>query len=255
MLPLRAELMSGDLRALYIGWLSCAEAGLLDDTTGEPPVPVGLGTLSAALKGLTDFLRVGEDLLAVAVERSAPRHETRVGADELARWVAALPSDEKDATLARLLGGEVPHLRTELLRRFHDARVAANPTVVTATERTVGELVSAAEARADERRREQARRAAEARERQAHAAAAARAKYLDGLVSRQEELWGQIESLIAVKRAKEYDQATQLLIDLRDVSALPETAEVYRERLHQLRLRNAKKPSFLERLDRAALPR
>ncbi len=255
MLPLRAELMSGDLRALYIGWLGCAAAGLLDDEESEPPVPVGLGTLSAALKGLADFLRVSEDLLAVAAERSAPRHETSVGGAELTRWVAALQSDEKDAALVRLLYGEAPHLRTELLRRFHDARVAANPTTMTATARTVGELVAAAETRADERRRKQAQREAEARKRQEREAAVARAHYLDGLVSRQEELWGQIERLIEVKRAKEYDQATQLLIDLRDVSTLTKTADMYRERLRQLRLRNGKKPSFLERLDRAALQR
>lgn len=255
MLPLRAELMSGDVRALYIGWLSCVGAGLLDDTTSEPPVPVGLGTLSAALKGLADFLRVNEDLLAVAAERSAPRQEMRVGVDELTRWVAALPSDEKDAALVRLLDGDAPHLRAELLRRFHGAWAVANPTAMIATERTVGELISAAEARADERRREQAQREAKEREQQAYAAAVARAHYLNGLVSRQEELWGRIERLIEVKRAKEYDQAAQLLVDLRDVSTLTETAEVYRERLRQLRLRNAKKPSFIERLDRAGLPR
>ena len=255
LLPLRADLMGGDLRALYIGWLSCAEAGLLDDATGEPPVPVGLGTLSAALQGLADFLRVGEDVLAVAAERSNPRHEPTVGVAELTRWVAALPSDEKDAALIRLLDGDAPHLRTELLRRFRSAQTTANHPTETTAGRTVGELISAAEARADERHREQARRAAEAQQRQAREAAIARAHYLDGLVSRQEALWEQIERLIEVKRAKEYDQATQFLIDLHEVSIRTKTAETYRERLHLVRLRSAKKPSFLERLDKAALPR
>lgn len=255
MLPLRADLLSGDLRALYIGWLSCAEAGLLEDTDREPPVPVGLGTLSAALKGLADFLRVSEDLIAVAAERSRPRHEPTVGMAELTRWVVALPSDEKDAALIRLLAGDPPRLRAELLRRFQNAQTPTTPTAATVAERTVGELISAAEARADERHHEQARRSAEAQQRQAHEAAVARARYLNGLVSRQEELWEQIESLIEVKRAKEYDQAAQLLIDLCDISTLTKTAEAYRERLRQLRLRCTRKPSFLDRLDKAALPR
>src|SRR4051812_23499533 len=99
MIPLRADLMGGDLRALYISWLSCAEAGLLDDDDSEPPVPAGLGNLTAPLKALAGFLRVSDDLLAVAAEQSARRGESRADSDDLARWVATLPTAEKDALI------------------------------------------------------------------------------------------------------------------------------------------------------------
>ena len=71
LLPLRADLAGGDRRALYLAWLAGARAGLLEDDETEPPVPPGLGSLSASLRALADFLRVDEDLLAVAAAQSA----------------------------------------------------------------------------------------------------------------------------------------------------------------------------------------
>jgi hypothetical protein len=164
LIPLRADLLGGDLRALYISWLSCAEAGLLDDDDSEPPVPAGLGSLTASLKALAGFLRVSDDLLAVAAERSAPRRESRAASGDLARWVAALPVAEKDALVVRVLDGDALYLRAELLRRFRIAQAAASPAAApAATGRTVGELIAEAEGRTAARRREQARREAETR--------------------------------------------------------------------------------------------
>lgn len=37
-IPARMELGSGDLRALYLAWLLCAQAGKLKDEAVEPPV-------------------------------------------------------------------------------------------------------------------------------------------------------------------------------------------------------------------------
>lgn len=67
--------------------------------------------------------------------------------------------------------------------------------------------------------------------------------------------WRQVEGPIELERAREYDEATRLLTDLRDLSARQGTSDTFRERPRELRLRHAKKPSFLERLDRAGLPR
>jgi hypothetical protein len=43
----RSELARGDQRALYLGWLLCAQNGELDDDEIEPPVPAGVGQLRA----------------------------------------------------------------------------------------------------------------------------------------------------------------------------------------------------------------
>ena len=74
----RSELAAGDLRPLYLAWLSACGAwerdedpfGDEDEDEPEPPVPAGLGSLTAPQRALADFLRVDADLLAVAAEAS-----------------------------------------------------------------------------------------------------------------------------------------------------------------------------------------
>src|SRR5262249_343388 len=70
--PVRAELAAGDTRLLYLAWLLCVQGRELDDDEVEPAVPPGLGELSGPLRSLADFLRLDQDLLAVAAEASRP---------------------------------------------------------------------------------------------------------------------------------------------------------------------------------------
>ncbi len=76
----RAELAAGDLRSLYLAWLATYGAWERDedafdrdaDDDLEPPVPPGLGTLTAAQRALAEFLRLDDDLLATAAQASPP---------------------------------------------------------------------------------------------------------------------------------------------------------------------------------------
>src|SRR5215218_9179087 len=145
LVPLRADIASGDLRALYLGWLLCVQAGELDDDDEEPPCPPGLGRLSAALEAFVAFMRVDRDLLAAAAVGSAEAEEA-APAEDVERWVSGLPEAERTALLARLIGGGEPHLRAELVRRFRDSRTAP-PSGTVAERRTVAELLEAAERR------------------------------------------------------------------------------------------------------------
>lgn len=249
-IPVRAELAGGDLRCLYIGWLLWVQEGDVDEEALEPPVPAGLGKLSASLRAFADFLRVDGDLLAAAAERSAVLDEADQSPGGLERWVGELPVAEKDALLVRLVGGGEPHLRTELLRRFRETQMKGRPQVEAGVERrTVAEIRAAAERQAEARKRREAAEKAR-REREA---AAARARYLEGLVGREEEIWGQVETLIEAKRAAEYGQAIELLIDLRDLAARKGCAEAFSARIRALRARVPTRYGLLKRLDRARL--
>lgn len=250
LLPLRDDLASGDLRTLYLAWLAAARAGELEDDETEPPVPPGLGALSAALKALAEFLYIDEDLLAVAAERSGALPQGP-SASDLRRWIADLPLSEKDAWLMRLAEGNEGQLRAELLRRFRQATAPALHT--SAGGRTVAELLSAAEERARASQQQKAAREAAERARQAAEQAAARAQYLASLAGREEELWRQVEALAETKRPKEYDLAVQLVYDLRALSARGEQAATFAARLRSLRARCANRPSLLQRLNRAGL--
>jgi hypothetical protein len=70
MVQARSELAAGDLRLLYLAWLLALQSDEVEDEETEPPVPAGLGSLSAGLQAITDFFGIDEDLIAVAAASS-----------------------------------------------------------------------------------------------------------------------------------------------------------------------------------------
>jgi hypothetical protein len=61
-----------------------------------------------------------------------------------------------------------------------------------------------------------------------------------------------VERLVATKLPKNYDQATEHLVDLRDLAARKDAAG-FRRRIETLRAAHARKPTFISRLDKAGL--
>jgi len=173
----RADILSGDLRSLYLGWLLGVQRGDFDDEELEPVLPPGcpsLGELSAPLKALAEFLRLDEDLVAIAGE-DAPCAKLDCGPDAMKDWIAALPEAEKDALLVRAAGGQGALVGSELIKSFRDSVARqAQPDALDAGRRTVAQLRE----RRHERAAERARREAEARAREEarHAKAQARAR-------------------------------------------------------------------------------
>ena len=251
LIPVRADLASGDFRVLYLGWLLCAQAQVLDEDALEPPVPAGLDRLSAPIRAFADFLRIDDDLIAVAAERGSPATSNGNSRKELECWVGALPDPEKTDLLVRLVAGNEPHLRAELLRRFRSTR----PEVATAKPRTVSELLSAAERRTEERRRKEVDRAAREKTRREREEAAARERYLDDLAKREPATWKEVDALIATKKPADYDEAVRLLGDLKDLGARSGRIAEVQGRIQRIREEHSKKTSFIERLQRAGFLR
>ncbi len=61
-----------------------------------------------------------------------------------------------------------------------------------------------------------------------------------------------VNNLIATRQPKSYDEAVQLLVDLRDLSRRNDGTD-FHVRLEALRAEQARKPSLIHRLDRAGL--
>ncbi|MFF4750497.1 hypothetical protein ACWD5R_37515 [Streptomyces sp. NPDC002514] len=248
LIGVRDELATGDLRPLYLAWLSALAAWELEDdseeeyqTCPEPPVPAGLGELTAAQRALADFLRVDGDLLAVAAQASpaTPKTSARPTKKELAPLIAALPRKEKDALLLRLALGPEPRLRTELLHRLHGTTAA--PATFPG-HRSAAQLLDAAHTRRTERR-----------QRAEHERAATRAQRLTTLASEAESAWRQIEAHITTKKTNAYDQAVTLLAELRDAYAHTGRSADFRQRLINLREDYRRRPGLIHRLDRRGL--
>lgn len=245
-LPVRAEIASGDYRALYLAWLMWAARGEdVDEEAEEPPVPPGLRTLSGAQLAFADFLRVDPDLIHAAAERSAGT-SLDVDAAEMRRWIAALPADDMTGLLLRVVEGSGALVGAELLKRFRDAHSAeaGEPR----EPRTVAQLLAAAEQYAEERIRREREQAARAKAKREREAAAARELHLAELAKHGEESWRRVEQLISEKKAPAYDAAVRLIADLREVAVRQGRGVEADVRIGYIRQHHATKRSFLDRL-------
>jgi hypothetical protein len=255
LIPLHADLMNGDLRCLYLGWLLCAQCEELDEEDMEPPVPPGLAKLSAPLQEFAEFLRIEEDLIEVAAESSVALEAAGPSQEELAAWIAAMPEAKKDALLLEAAAHDNPHFRIELLRSFKQDRLPSdrNSEQAGPPRRTVSELRSAAESRATEWERREAERQAAEKAKRERERAAARAQYLETLAGREKQAWEQVGELIQTKQPKNYDQAVSLLVDLRELAVQGGREGEFNSALEQLRTLHYSKASFLRRLAKANL--
>lgn len=137
--PLRAELVRGDLRAPYIGWLSSIQWGNIDNEAEEPPVPAGLKTPTEAQRALIEFLRIDPALAAEAAKGSASAE--RVDPKSLRAWIGSLDSHQKDSWLLRAMQTPDLNIGDDLLRAFGKATASAHK--VWPAPRRAGELRAA----------------------------------------------------------------------------------------------------------------
>jgi len=120
----RSELAAGDLRPLYLAWLSAYGAWERDEDAFddededevEPPVPAGLGSITAPQRALADFLRLDSGLLELTAEASPGLPEMRHDACALATHIARLSVSDKDKLLMLVAEDQAARARMELLR-------------------------------------------------------------------------------------------------------------------------------------------
>ena len=217
LMSLRSDLLRGDLRCLYLGWLLCVQNEEFAENGLEPAVPAGLGELSAPLHSLIEFLGIDENLVELAAVASAPL-DAGPDREKLATWIQSLPEKEKNHLLVAASSEPSGRWKNRLLRRFEQQNTRRTlPRTDAIRQRTAGELMTLAHVRAEERDRLlDASRVAEVARRKAEDEVN-RARYLEQLGHRAETTWNQIAAHIQKRQPNEYDKAVTLLTDLRDL--------------------------------------
>jgi hypothetical protein len=249
--PLRADILRGDYRILYLAWLKSLTPEDAEDAAVEPPVPAGLSALSPQLEAFLELFEVDPYLLETASQASEeipgsvepgvllPCVLSESGAR---RAVETLPRYEADAFLLRVARGE-PLADVALLRRL--VELAGRPVGAGASpRRTTAQLLSSA-AEACVRREGQ-----RARDEQA-----LRVAELEDLANREEQAWAMIDRLVAKRSARAQDEAVDLLLKLREAASYKERLPRFEERLAALCARVKGRRGLIGRLRAAALCR
>lgn len=120
LLPLRDELLNGDVRLLYLVWLRVASylsGDVLEDDPIEPPILPNLDQLSPALKTFIELVELDVDRVAAAAQAS-PHHQASPDAP-LENWLPALSEVERQAFLLKLVRRE-PHVDLQLINRLRE---------------------------------------------------------------------------------------------------------------------------------------
>lgn len=234
--PIRLELMRGDRRFAYLGWLLAVQFSEIDGAAREPPVPPGLGRLSPALDAMIAFLGLDRDLVEAAAEASAPMMHD---ASAFSAWVRALSPRAKDDWLLR--AAEEPDLALggQLLRAFrasHAIGASRDRRTVLAL-RTRAEEIAQARLRTETLRRQQAKQAAQR----------AKVAAFTSLTKREGGAWSELEALIA---KGEYLEALKITSELHELALHRQSKDDFEKRLDDLKKRHPTRRGFFVRWSR-----
>ncbi|WP_049621307.1 hypothetical protein [Frateuria defendens] len=247
--PLRDELLRGDLRSLYLGWL--AGANSLDDDALEPEVPPDLAELSSAQQALAEFLEIDPDLLEAA--RVGSTASPPLGGDEaqrMAAWLDTWQAPNMKDVLKRIALGQGQEAERQVKSHYAAWLKAQCPiSSPDSPRRCVAELRELARSAATVRREREARarEAREAEQRRQHET------YLRSLMRRCDQYWKQADSEATRGVASGYERAAHLLSTLAEGYALVSSRKAFDRELRRFLVPHARRAALLRRLTDAGL--
>jgi hypothetical protein len=240
LIPIREQILRGDYRALYLGWLKAIsiEEPDEDNPEEEPPIPAGLGNLDSSHRTFIEFFALDEHLVKAAAKTS-PEIQPEPTAS-LEKALLQLTHDECLTFLSRVLNNE-PQVGMALQKRLRQLS-GLKPVSVGQDRREAGDIFKEAGHLQQEYLR---RQKAEAEQKRIQ-------KLLD-LAKHEEATWHWVESLIGQKQAGPYAEAAQLLVSLRDLAIYQNRLLKFQERFITMQDRYRNRPALMERFKRAGL--
>lgn len=242
-ISLRARLMSGDLRALYLLWL-CAAGDDNNDPEEmiEPPVPHGVAELANLEGELLTFFGL-DPLLLIAAGTNvdpAPADESQ---QQTARWVNALDEQAAKDILQRLLTSDMASVKANLLAKIRKAR-APNGWPTTDKRRTFDELLQQTATLQAEENAKHARDVEERAKREQARKERQRADRMEEMLKDPDKWLCESERLVNARGTDNYQAAAEILHDLRQAIGGDEGDRMTRRQAIKL----AKKHPTLNRL-------
>lgn len=242
LIGVREELMRGDCRALFLGWLADFDPDEWrdpgDGAVVMPPIPAGLDRLSPALAALIEQFPVDRDALAVAAGLSPASTADRIPIDAA---LERLSVSEMRALLARVAEGGGAGVMTELNRLTY-------PQVKI----PVGQAMSCVDfaAKVIETREARQKKETEAAAAKRRREADLRRQHLASVMRRADTIWLGFDPLMGQKVTLAYDQVAAQLQELRDAYAQAGDVGGFQQKLAEFRSRYSNRPAMLRRIEK-----
>ena len=251
LLPLRDELLGGDSRPLYLGWLARVCAGELGDEDVEPPLPAGLASLTPAQQALVEYLQLDPDWLEAAAQASPPRQASVAEEAEGELWLAEQTPEALRTSVALLLAGRAQEAQQGVRHAYLAWQAARRPSAEALPRRTLEQIrTGIAQAREQRLAREKAAQAALAAKQKA-----AREVQLVKLAARSAQVWQEIDASLQRGSGVGYDQALRLIVELHDALQHVGQDKEYQRSLLRLMQVHGTRKAWVARLQKAGLLR
>jgi len=229
LVPLRAEILDGDLRPLYLAHLA-----VVRDCNHDPgemvqaPVPAGLGDLSKAQRALAELYGLSEALIAAAAQESLPVPDGSSSQPDYEEWIRHQSEESKNAWLTSLMNDPASPVRAELVASYrNELSLPKWPT--SKSNRTITQLETAATEIAQKTRQRAAAKAARQRERR-----------LAKMAANPTATLRETERLVAQRSTDAYRQVAELLAELREALVESGQSDLAEKQAQKLKAKNPK---------------
>ncbi len=234
LIPLREEILNGDLRPLYIAHLAVSCDGNNDPAERrEAPVPAGLKKPTEAQLNLAALYEITPAVLSAAAKNSPALPKTQEKTKQYESWLKTQSQDEKDSWLLQLLSGRESNVRSEILTKMQQDRGPTAWPTAPGT-RTVQELLEIAEGI----EKEEDRKAQEKAEREHR-------QRLEKMKADPKPFLHEAEKLVDQGGRDSYEEAAVLLAELRDALAGTPKSDLADEHAKKLREKVARNSSLV----------
>ena len=247
--PVRDELLRGDIRSLYIGWLASVTGEIPGDDEMEPLLLNGLGSLTSPQQALAQFLEVDPDLLAGAGMGSPALQDGEISQKQMDEWIDVLSRDEMKAVMKQILEGKGQQAERTIKNRFMAWRCSLKKDKAKAPRRTVGELRENAK-KAEKIRFEQEKIQ---REQQKIQRRQEREAYLKNLSNDFPSTWKSVRQTVKRGSGLAYDQVCSSLVDMYEAYSLIKNQKRFQQDLKKFMTSHMRRKALIQRLINAGI--
>jgi hypothetical protein len=248
--PLRDELLRGDRRPLYLGWLAALCSKELDDDDLEPPIPPGLQTLTAAQQALVAFLQLDPDLLAVAQSASEEDAGADLHTEMLEEWMRDLPPDDMRNVVRLIMTGAAHQAERGIRAQYASWQQRRNPAGPRSGERRTVAQIEAGRSLAEQVRIERER----VEQEEANACRQAeRARELAAVAGRAKQIWQELDVCLRAGSGAAYERAQRAILELHEALKAGGKAPEFHRGLVKLLSTHGHRRAWVDRLRRVGL--